>query len=375
MIPLSRLFNQAKIQQLNPLNFRSTKSVGAPPGTLTHSGLQHDFEPYIEWHYFNKDGYESIKIATLSELPDSFDAEKAHWINVVGVHQVELVRRLGEKFNINAITLEDVLNTQQRSKFESYEHYDFTVQNLPHLDEQHDQLITEQVSIISLKDVIITFQERNIDYLEPIKKRLQSGALRIRTWGVPYLHYAIIDLLIDYFFPIMERYLIVIEDLEEKILEKPTDSILSSIYQVRRDLVLIRRCIWPSRDIVNTIKNSAAILTNDDVAIFYRDTQDHISQLTESVEYYRDMTIGLTESYMNQISFRMNEVMKTLTIISTIFIPLSFFAGLYGMNFNPEVSPWNMPELNSPYGYPILLGFMFTLVIGMLYFFRRKDWI
>lgn len=351
------------------------KSVGAPPGTLTHSGLQHDFEPYIEWHRFNKEHYETEKVSNLSDLPDQFDEAYSHWINVVGVHHVELIKQLGEKFQINAITLEDVLNTQQRSKFESYEHYDFTVQNLPHLDEERDQLITEQVSIISHKEVLITFQERNINYLEPIKKRLQSGALRIRTWGIPYLHYAIFDLLIDYFFPVMERYLIVIEDLEEKILEKPTDSILSSIYQVRRDLVLIRRCIWPSRDIVNAIKDNAAILTNDDVTIFYRDTQDHISQLSESVEYYRDMTIGLTESYMNQISFRMNEVMKTLTIISTIFIPLSFFAGLYGMNFNPEVSPWNMPELNSPYGYPALLLFMLILVIGMLYFFRRKDWI
>ncbi|MEA5520835.1 magnesium/cobalt transporter CorA [Limnoraphis robusta] len=355
---------------------KKQKQIGLPPGSLIHTGI-HDSTP-IKIQAFEIIEHEAkeLKDITIEQIKSFKNTKKLIWLKIVGVHDANLIHNLGEIFEIQPLALEDVMNTHQRTKYESYPGFDFIIQNIPYKDDQSDAFTTEQVSIITFNyPLVISFQERDTHVFTPLVNRVLDHSKRILTLGKEYLTYAILDILIDSLFPILDHLYDELEKLEEDILIDQNQVTLTKIHRLRQNLFLCRKCIWPSRDMLNVIFKENNFILNESVKLYYRDVFDHTNQLIDTIENYRDLSLSLVDSYMNQTSLKMNEVMKILTIISTIFIPLSFIAGVYGMNFNPEVSSLNMPELNWVFGYPFALTLMGSIALSLLFFFRRKRWI
>ena len=355
---------------------KKKKQIGLPPGSLIHTG-EHDSSPVVIHCYeITSEKTKEIKNVELSDLHKFKNTSTLIWLKVVGVHDAKTIHTFGEVFEIQSLVLEDIMNTHQRTKYESYTGLDFIIQNIPYKDENSSMFTTEQVSVLTFNyPLVISFQERDTLIFQPLTTRIIDGSQRIRTLGKEYLTYAILDILVDSVFPILDHLYDDLEYLEEGIITEQNQITLSNIHRLRQNLILCRKCIWPSRDMLNTIFKEHNFVINDSVKIYYRDVFDHTNQLIDTIENYRDLSLSLVDSYMNQTSLKMNEVMKILTIISTIFIPLSFIAGLYGMNFNPAASPLNMPELNWFFGYPFALLLMGSIAVSLLFFFRRKRWI
>lgn len=355
---------------------RRKKSIGLPPGTLIHTGVHDHLPVYLKAFEFSKDYFKEYLNVTIDQLKELKKSEHTVWIKVVGVHDANLIKSLGDLYEIQALVLEDIMNTHQRTKIESYPGYTFIVQNVPYRDEQDDLLTTEQVSFLAFNSsLLISFQERDTHVFQPIVNRISDATPRLRTLGVPYLTYALFDILVDGFFPILDSLYDKLESVEEEIIKDPQNGTLTSIHRLRQNLILCRKCVWPSRDMLSFVMKENPQLVNESVSMYYRDVYDHTIQLIDTIESYRDVALSLVDSYMNQISLKMNEVIKILTIISTIFIPLSFIASLYGMNFSTTTSPLNMPELNWYFGYPFALLLMGFVAGSLLLFFRRKRWI
>jgi magnesium transporter len=294
------------------------------------------------------------------------------WINVDGLGDAETINALGEIFELHPLVLEDVVHTHQRPKFEEYDSHAFIITRMPQLEEAFR---TEQVSIFLGADYVLTLQERPGDCFEPVRKRLRNQRGLVRRQGADYLAYALLDAVIDSYFPVLEVYGERLDDLETEISERPGPATVARIQQMKHDLQALRRTIWPQRDTLNVLIRDTGPFISDTTRVFLRDCYDHSIHIMELVETYHEVAAGLIEFYMSSVGHRMNEIMKVLTIMATIFIPLTFIAGIYGMNFNPSASPWNMPELNWYLGYPLALGLMVVVVLGMLFYFRRKRWI
>jgi len=294
------------------------------------------------------------------------------WVNVDGLGDLATLEQLGKLFNLHPLALEDVVNVYQRAKVEAYAEDLFIVARMVALEER---LRNEQVSIFLGNGFVLTFQEREGDCFEPIRGRLRAGKGRIRHSGPDYLMYALLDAIVDGYFPVLEHYGEELAVLEDEALESPRDSTVTRIQELKHDLLTLRRSIWPHRDAANHLLRQETSLVSDETRLFLRDVYDHTIQLLDLVENYREVGSSLIDLYLSSMSNRMNDVMKVLTIIATIFIPLSFVAGLYGMNFNPERSPWNMPELSWYWGYPFALGIMGATALIMLLYFRRKGWL
>jgi len=273
---------------------------------------------------------------------------------------------------LHPLSLEDVLNTGQRPKFEDYEEYDFVIMKELRLEES---IQAEQISLFFGKGWIITLQEAPGDPFEPVRERLRKGKGRIRKAGADYLAYALIDALVDSAFPILEKLGDRIEMLERDVVGHPTRSTVREIYSVRRELLYLRRTAWPQRDLIHMLNRDESLLIAPETRIYLRDCYDHSVQILDLIETYRELAAGMLDVYLSSNSNRLNEVMKVLTVIATIFIPLTFITSLYGMNFNTRISRWNMPELDWRYGYPIVLGLMAAIVAGLLVYFRRKKWL
>jgi len=295
------------------------------------------------------------------------DARGVTWIDVTGLHDVELVAALGRHFGLHPLALEDVVNTGQRPKVEDYEGYLFLI--LRHFHDQEGELLPEQISLFAMPGVVLTFQEVPGDAFEPVRERLRRGSGRVRSRGSDYLTYALIDALVDRFFPLLEDLGERIEDLEEELIHDPSSHSLDHIYRLRRDLLQLRRTSWPKRELINSLHRGDSHLVSDETRLFLRDCYDHAVEVMEIIETYRELAAGMLDVYLSSVSQRMNEVMKVLTIMATLFIPLTFIAGVYGMNFK------YMPELAWRWGYPASLGLMAVVAIGLLYYFRRKDWL
>ncbi len=294
------------------------------------------------------------------------------WIDVVGLHDIDLLSRLGDEFGLHPLALEDVINTHQRPKLEDYGDHCFLILRLPHLGEQ---LSTEQISLFLGRGWVVTFQETAEDPFEPVRDRLRRGRPRIRGGGADYLAYALMDTLVDSFFPLLEQYGERIQALEDELLDEPEQGTLGRVHAVKKDLMEIRRATWPLREVINGFERQDIELVGEQTRLFMRDCYDHTVQVIDIVETYRDMAAALTDLYLSSVSNRMNEVMKVLTVIASIFIPLTFLAGIYGMNFNPDASPWNMPELNWRWGYPAFWVLLLAVGGGMVWLFRRKKWL
>jgi magnesium transporter len=311
---------------------------------------------------------DKIDVGRAAELAG---AHPVTWVNVDGLGDSAVLARIGEAFDLHDLALEDVVNVGQRPKVEEYEDHLFIVLGMP---ASRDTAHVEQVSLFLLRDTLITFQERPGDCLEPVRKRIHQGRARIRGAKSDYLAYAVIDAVIDSFFPLLEQYGERLLDLEGRLLAGK-DVSATALHDISSDLLHLRRFIRPLRDLTSALAHVETNLVAEETRPFFRDCYDHALQLIDLVETYRDLASSLLELFRANEANRMNEVMKVLTIMATLFIPLTFVAGIYGMNFNPEASPWNMPELNWFLGYPAALGVMAATAVGMLLFFHRKGWI
>ncbi len=296
------------------------------------------------------------------------------WLDVEG-HDVNFLSELGSRFAIHPLALEDVINVGQRVKSEEFEDCFFVVLDHYFIDEVSRALAKEQISLVIQSNVLLSVRERQSDLFEPVRVRLRTGRPRIRGGGSSYLAYALIDTVVDHLFPILESIGDRILEVEDSILDIPTPEDLGHLHHLKRELLVLRRSMWPLRDMLRTLRQSESDLISEETRLYLRDVMDHATMAVDIVETLREMVSSLMDLYLSSVSNRMNEIMKVLTIIATIFIPLSFVAGLYGMNFDGSVSPLNMPELRWYWGYPFVLGVMSLMVVGLLLYFRRRSWL
>ena len=294
------------------------------------------------------------------------------WINVDGLADIALIEAVGKLFNIHQLALEDVINVHQRPKVEEFDEHLFIVTRM--LSEPSAKE-TEQVSMFLGKGFVVAFQERPGDVFEPVRQRLRRGSGQIRKLEADYLAYALLDAVIDGYFPALELRGEEVEHLEGLVVSKPREKLIGLIHETKRDLLELRRAVWPQREMLSALMRQEGTFIEERTKVYLRDCYDHIIQLIDIIETYRKVCSGLVETYLSSLSNRMNEIMKVLTIMATVFIPLSFIAGLYGMNFDTKVSPWNMPELGWRYGYPFALGLMLAVAGGLLWSFWRRGWI
>jgi magnesium transporter len=294
------------------------------------------------------------------------------WVNVNGLGDAKLIGQLGELFGLHRLALEDVVNTGQRAKMEDYDNHLFIVSRMATLDEQ---LLTEQISLFLGEKFVLTFQEHEGDCLDCIRERIRKATGRIRKAGPDYLAYTLLDTIIDHYFPVLEKYSEHLEIMEDQVIENPEKEMVSRIHQIKRELMTLRRAVWPQREMINSLMRESTPFIAADTHIYLRDGYDHVIQIIDMLENYRELASGLMDAYLSSVSNRMNEVMKVLTIFAAIFIPLTFIAGIYGMNFDPEVSPFNMPELKWFWGYPLALTLMAVMAITMLVYFYKKGWV
>lgn len=337
---------------------------GAPPGTLAVDPLAP--RTAIRVMAFNDHEYIEVSVAEPSELPDLIGRFPVTWVDVDGLGDAERLRAIAKQFSIHPLALEDVVNVHQRAKVEEYFGHDFIVSRMVSYD---DRLQTEQLSLFLGDGFVLTFQERPGDSLDPVRDRIRTGRGKVRASGADYLAYALLDAALDGYFPVLERFSDRIGELEDEVVERPSEATVQRIYEVRRDLLTLRRAIWPLREAVNQLIREPEGPFTAETRLYLRDAYDHTIQIIDLVETYRELAASLVDIYLSSASNRMNEVMKVLTIISTIFIPLTFIAGIYGMNFQ------HMPELEWRYGYGLCLAFMAVTALFLIRFFYRKGWL
>ncbi len=343
---------------------------GTAPGTLSVDPAAPP--PVMQVIAYGPDGLVEQAVSDLAALPPLLARYPVTWLNVDGLGDVATIRRLGELFGLHPLALEDAVSAHQRAKVEEYKEHLFIVVRTFELREH---LEGEQVSIFLGKRFVVTFQERAGDCWGPVRERLRAPTSRMREAGADYLAYALIDAGIDSYFPIIESYGERLETLEDEVIVRPTRATISAIHEIRRELLGLRRAVWPLREAINTCIRDQTGFFREETRVYLRDCYDHTFQVIDLLETYRELGSGLMETYLSSIGNRTNEVMRVLTIIATIFIPLTFIAGVYGMNFKTEASPWNMPELGWRWGYPFCLALMAGVSAALLVYFRRKGWL
>jgi magnesium transporter len=344
--------------------------VGAPPGTLVPD--ERASPTAIRIITITDDGAEERNGVDLPEVEAAMKSGRRIWVDVVGLADLQLIARLGALFGLNPLAVEDIANTSQRPKVDIFEEHPLIV---VHMFDGGTVASKEQMSIVFDKKHVLTFQERPGDCLDPVRKRLAMHGGRIRTRGSAYLVYAIIDTILDAYFPMLERIGEELEEIEGRITRVPSAVDVARLHELKRDLLVVKRALWPSREMLSALTREELGLIPREVNQFLRDTYDHAVQLIDIVETYRELATGVHDLYLSSLSTRMNEVMKVLTIVSTVFIPLTFLAGVWGMNFAPDSSPWNMPELRAYFGYPAALASMVVVALSLIAFFRWKKWL
>jgi len=341
-----------------------------PPGSLIYLGDKKDKAFEITIATYNDREYFETKANFFQECPVlSPEVDTVTWINVNGLQNTKNLEELGKCFHLHPLVLEDILNTDQRPKLEDYGDYLFIVVKMLHLQDNQREIGAEQVSFILGKNYVISLHEQDEDIFQVVRDRLKAGKGRIRRAGADYLAYCLLDLIVDHYFLILERLGEVIEDLETELVSQPTPATLSEIHRLKRDLILLRKSIWPLREVINGLERLESPLVRSATLVYLKDLYDHAIQVMDSLETFRDIVSGMLDIYLSSVSHRLNEIMKVLTIIATIFIPLTFIAGIYGMNFE------NMPELKWSWGYFMVLSLMALVALLMLVQFWRKGWI
>lgn len=351
---------------------RRRTDPGAVPGTIIpHPKASQSKASIIEYTKYacNSRTISTVDVKRLADV--NLDANTVRWIDVKGLGSVDLIHQLGESFGLHPLALEDVVNMHQRSKFEMYGDHIFVIARA-HMPGTID---SEQIALFLGRNFVITLQEDNVDCLEPVKKRIETAKGQIRARGADYLLYALIDVIVDGYFPALEEYGERLDALDDRISVKDERNLIDQIHNVRSELLAIRRAVWPLRETINSLIRDSGELIHGETDLYLRDCYDHTVQIIDVIETDRELCADLRDYYLTVASNRMNQIMKFLTIIATLFIPLSFIASVYGMNFNPQASNWNMPELNWTMGYPFALGLMTSIACGLIYFFWRRGWL
>lgn len=347
---------------------------GSAPGVLTVSPLSHPTELLIIG--YGPDGYMEQVCSTIEEVEKFMAAWPMVWVNVIGLGNIQLIEDVGNLFMLDRLSLEDVLDTSHRPKVEYYENYLFTIIKAM---QPADQFESEQLSIFLKKNVVVVFEEKPGSSFTQVRERIRRGTGKIRHAGSDYLYYALLDEVIDKYFPILDKLNQQLVALEDEIMTNAVDTqsadVIQRIHTTKSDLLLMHRTIWPVSDIISMIMREDTPLITKAVRGFLRDCYDHSSQANEMTQFYRDTASGLLNTFLAYEGHKTNDIVKTLTIISAIFIPLNFIAGIYGMNFDPDISPFNMPELEWAYGYPFALAMMLLVALLMLVRFKKRGWV
>lgn len=346
-----------------------SKKVGLPPGSLVHIGEMLEKEARITIVDYNKETIEERAVESIEEILQCRETDTVTWVNIEGLGNIELISAIGEHFDIHPLVLEDILNTHQRPKLEEYDDYLYCVLKAIALAEDNFLVEYEQISILILNDFVFTFKEKQDELFEPVQRRLRASKGHFRSQGADYLAYVILDTIVDSYFTLQDSLDDIVDSIEEELLMDPAPATLANIQAVKRELIFIRRSISPLRELLNAILRSESPLIEDKTLIYFRDISDHVLRISEALESTRDMVAGLLDIYITSISNKMNEVMKVLTVFASIFIPLTFIAGIYGMNFD------YMPELKWKWGYPLLWVIFIAIPVVLLVYFKKKKWL
>ncbi len=342
------------------------QNIGAPPGSLFYNGEQTTERVKITLIEFNEEEFFEQEFFDLSDCLAHVKDNMIKWINVEGVHNTALIEKIGQLYNIHPLTLEDIVHIDQRPKFEDYDHYLVAILKMIMYD---TEVHSEQLSLVLLKNTVISFQEpEGGDAFDVIRTRLRQAKGRVRKLGADYLFYALMDAVVDWYFNALEKIGDKVEDIEEEIINQPKRESLIQLYNLKREVIYLRKQVWPVRDMISNLLRSDSEHITQNTQLFFRDLQDHSTRIIDTVETYRDLLGGIMDIYLSTNSNKMNEVMKVLTIMSSIFIPVTFIAGVYGMNFE------FMPELKSPYGYIGVWVLMLSVIGGLVIYFKRKKW-
>lgn len=345
-------------------------AVSSAPSEMTESTAD-TAPPGMQAIAYHGNDFVEKQLDQPEEVVELLEQWPVTWLNVAGVGNADAIERLGRIFRLHPLALEDVVHVRQRAKVDQYGEELYIVARMPRGEQE---LQTEQLSMFVGKHFVLTFIEDPGDSFDPVRTRLRGGG-RLREAGPGYLAYSLLDAVIDAYYPIVESYADRLDRLEDRVTARPNRRVLSEIHAAKRSLRSIRRVVWPFREAVNSLVRDPSPLIDDETRVHLRDCYDHLVQIIDLVETYRELCSDLTDLYLSSLSNRMNEVMKVLTIIATIFMPLGFITGLYGMNFHTDRSGWNMPELSWKYGYPYALSLMALTALGMLGYFRRKGWL
>lgn len=348
---------------------KRSKKAGLPPGSLVHVGEKKTEKVRITLMDYDEKQFQEKEVATVEECFPFKDTLTVSWINFDGIHDEAVIEKIGTHFGVHPLILEDIMNTTQRPKMQDFGDYVFLVLKMFNYDEKNNEENIEQMSLILGRNFVISFQEKQGDAFDPVRERIRKGNCRLRRMGSDYLAYALIDAIVDSYFLILEKLGERIEDVEDELVSNPRPATLQEIHNLKREMIFFRKSVWPLREVISRLERAESTLIKKATGIFIRDVYDHVIQVIDNVETYRDMLSGMLDIYLSSISNRMNEVMKVLTVIATIFIPLTFIAGIYGMNFR------FMPELEWRWGYLIIWLIFIVVAIFMVIYFRRKKWL
>jgi len=348
---------------------KRSKKAGLPPGTLVHIGEKKTEIPRITIIDYDETHFQEREAKSIEECFLFKEKPTLTWINVDGLHQVEVMERLGECYGLHPLVMEDILNTDQRTKMEDYGDYMYIVLKALEFGSKSNEVEAEQISLILGSNFVFSFQEREGDTFNPIRERIRNGKGHIRKMGTDYLAYALLDSIVDNYFIILEKIGEKIEFLEEKLVSTPSPETLQMIQHLKREMIFLRKAIWPLREVISSLERRESSLIKESTRVYLRDVYDHAIQVMDTIETYRDMVSSMLDIYLSSVSNRLNSVMKVLTIIATIFMPLSFLAGVYGMNFK------FMPELEWRWSYPLIWLIMVGIGIFMLTYFKKRRWL
>lgn len=349
---------------------RRSDKTGMAPGSLVHVGRRKMEAVKVSVIEYDETGYvDQWDTGDTGQIAAAIESQSITWINIAGLHEVELIETIGGAADIHPLLLEDMLNTQQRPKYDEQGNHLIMIVKLLHWLADTAQIETEQISIVLGPRYVLTFQEHEADIFDPIRERIRAGNGRLNQSGADYLAYMFLDTIVDHYFNILEHLGEQIETVEDEVVATPTSRTLQQIHDLKQVMLHLRRSVWPLREVLGRLHRGESPLFQEATLIYLRDVYEHTIQVMDTIETFRDIVSGLLDIYLSSISNRMNEVMKVLTVIATIFIPLTFVTSLYGMNFR------YMPELEWRWGYPIVLLVMLVMAVGMLFYFRKKDWL
>lgn len=356
---------------------RRKNKKGMSPGSLVFTGEKKVEKISISLFDYDAQDFEEKGIAEddIAGLNQICKAKKVNWLNVCGIHNTELIGGIGEIFKIHPLVLEDVLNVTHSTKIDEFDDYIFIIAKMINYNDTDDVLNIEQVSFILGDNFLVTFQEKEGDVFDLIREKIRNNKGRVRKSGADYLAYRLLDTIVDNYFIVLDKLDERIENIEDELLDNPEQTTLGAIHSIRKEVIRLRRNVTPLRDIIHALEREQFHFVDKSTQVYLRDLYDHVRQIIDTIDNYREVINGLQEVYLSSASNKMNEIVKVLTIISTIFIPLTFIVGIYGMNFRTDAGPWNMPELNWGFGYPFIMIVMAVIVIGMIFFFKKKKWL